>query len=88
MRDQIAAACNLNFSFVANTNEVLLIPIVFTQQYYRLDVSLIKLHVSTFVAIIRLTRDLYQLRYKGGGGVAVPMGSHGLHCLCIYLTFS
>jgi len=44
--------------------QVLLIPTVFTQQYFRLDVQLSKLHVSAFMAIIRLTKDCYQLRYK------------------------
>jgi len=53
--------------------------------YYRLDVQLSKLHVSAFMAIIRLTKDWYQGTKQR---VAVPMGSHGLHCLCIYLKFS
>ena len=61
---------------------VLLIPTDFTQQYYRLDVQLSKLHVSTFMAIIRLTKDWYQ----GIKKVAAPMGSHGLQCLCIYFA--
>ena len=42
--------------------KILLIPTVFTQQYYRLDVQLSKLRVSAFMAIMRLTKDAYQLR--------------------------
>jgi len=42
----------------------LLIPTVFTQQYYRLNIQLSKLHVSAFMAIIGLTKDWYQLRYR------------------------
>jgi len=38
--------------------QILLIPTVFIQQYYWLDVQLSKLHVSAFVAIIRLANLL------------------------------